>query len=204
MPSRLRRTRPSRMIRAATSAAVSMPIAKQMPCAAPIIAVLMPTTRPLPSTSGPPELPGLSGASVWMTLSISRPDIQDRRVLPGVTGALVRDLADIDRVRQQRIERPAREALPAGMAAVFVDALLRADPCFVELLLQPPHRAQLPVAKKDPPHRLGLLGHDNELSVLGRVAERAEPAHPQALLLRSGDLVAHPFADHLALELVEG
>jgi hypothetical protein len=27
----------------------------------PIIAVLMPTTRPLPATSGPPELPGLSG-----------------------------------------------------------------------------------------------------------------------------------------------
>jgi hypothetical protein len=62
------------MIRAATSAAVSMPIAKQIPCAAPIIAVLMPTTLPLPSTNGPPELPGLSGASVWMTLSISLPD----------------------------------------------------------------------------------------------------------------------------------
>jgi hypothetical protein len=49
-------------------------------------------------------------------------------VLPGVTGALVRDLADVDRVRQQRIERPARERLSAGTAAVSVDALLRADP----------------------------------------------------------------------------
>src|SRR5256885_10095971 len=45
----------------------SIPIAKQIPCAAPIIAVLMPTARPLPSTSGPPELPGLSGASGSMT-----------------------------------------------------------------------------------------------------------------------------------------
>ena len=59
--------------------AVSMPIAKQSPCAAadhrgvdadhPAVAV-----RP----SAPPELPGLSGASVWMTLSISRP-LGDRK-----------------------------------------------------------------------------------------------------------------------------
>jgi hypothetical protein len=34
---------------------------------------LMPMTRPRASSSGPPELPGLIGASVWMTLSISKP-----------------------------------------------------------------------------------------------------------------------------------
>ena len=39
-----------------------------------MIAVLMPTTSPAAVTSGPPEFPGLSAASVWMTLSISRPD----------------------------------------------------------------------------------------------------------------------------------
>ena len=32
----------------------------------------MPTTRPWESASAPPELPGLSAASVWMTSSISR------------------------------------------------------------------------------------------------------------------------------------
>ena len=37
----------------------------------PATAVLMPTTRPCPSASAPPELPGLSAASVWITLSIS-------------------------------------------------------------------------------------------------------------------------------------
>ena len=36
-------------------------------------AVLMPTTSPREETSGPPELPGLSAASVWITSSISRP-----------------------------------------------------------------------------------------------------------------------------------
>jgi hypothetical protein len=40
----------------------------------PMIAVLMPTTSPAAVTSGPPEFPGLSAASVWMTLSISRPE----------------------------------------------------------------------------------------------------------------------------------
>jgi len=32
-----------------------------------------PMTRPLVSSSGPPELPGLIGASVWMTLSMLKP-----------------------------------------------------------------------------------------------------------------------------------
>ena len=39
----------------------------------PATAVLTPTTSPLPVTSAPPELPGFSAASVWMTLSMMRP-----------------------------------------------------------------------------------------------------------------------------------
>ena len=38
----------------------------------PATAVLMPTTRPRPSTSAPPELPGFSAASVWITSSTMR------------------------------------------------------------------------------------------------------------------------------------
>ena len=38
------------------------------------MAVLMPITSPREETSGPPELPGLSAASVWITSSISRPE----------------------------------------------------------------------------------------------------------------------------------
>ena len=34
---------------------------------------LIPITRPAASSSGPPELPGLIGASVWMTLSMLKP-----------------------------------------------------------------------------------------------------------------------------------
>ena len=44
----------------------------------PATAVLMPTTRPLASASAPPELPGLSAASVWMTSSIRRAVVRPR------------------------------------------------------------------------------------------------------------------------------
>ena len=44
-----------------------------MPCAPWITAVFTPITSPREETSGPPELPGLSAASVWITSSISRP-----------------------------------------------------------------------------------------------------------------------------------
>ena len=37
-----------------------------------MIAVFTPITRPVPSSSGPPELPGFRGAVCWMTPSISR------------------------------------------------------------------------------------------------------------------------------------
>ena len=57
-----------------TKRAVFTGTAKQIPCAPAITAVLMPITRPRESTSGPPELPGLSAASVWITPSMSRPD----------------------------------------------------------------------------------------------------------------------------------
>ncbi len=50
-----------------------MAIAKQMPCAGLNMAVFTPMTLPFEPTSGPPEFPGFSAASVWMTSSTSRP-----------------------------------------------------------------------------------------------------------------------------------
>src|SRR6267378_1259593 len=64
-----------------TAFTVSIAVAKQMPCAPGMIAVLTPITAPRESTSGPPELPGLSAASVCSTSSISRP-LCARRLRP--------------------------------------------------------------------------------------------------------------------------
>jgi len=52
---------------------MSIATAKLIDCAPRMIAVLTPTTSPRPLSSGPPELPGLSAASVWITSGISRP-----------------------------------------------------------------------------------------------------------------------------------
>ena len=96
-------------------------IAKQMPCAGRIMAVLTPITSPRELTSGPPELPGLSAASVCSTSSISRPDCarserpsadhhagRDRGVEAERVADGDRDLADAQRARSRRAPQPAR------------------------------------------------------------------------------------------------
>src|ERR1700732_4666837 len=50
---------------------------------------------------------------------------------------------------------------------------------------------------------LGLRRHDDGPLVHGRITERDRSADPDPFALRCRDLVAHPFADHLALELGE-
>src|SRR2546426_913228 len=80
-PRKPRRTLPSFRSCSTTHFTVSIAVAKQMPCAPGMIAVLTPITSPCESTSGPPELPGLSAASVCSTSSISRP-VCARRLRP--------------------------------------------------------------------------------------------------------------------------
>ena len=53
--------------------AMSIGMAKPMPDESVATAVLMPTTAPEASASGPPELPGLMAASVWIRLLIRVP-----------------------------------------------------------------------------------------------------------------------------------
>ena len=47
--------------------------------------MLTPMTSPRELTSGPPELPGFRAASVWITLSMSRPSQRTHRSAQGVT-----------------------------------------------------------------------------------------------------------------------
>ena len=78
------RTTPVRISSSAIARAVSIGIAKPRPIEPPSfpdvapmlrIAVLMPITAPVESTSGPPELPGLIAASVWMaSITASAPE----------------------------------------------------------------------------------------------------------------------------------
>src|SRR4030081_3052027 len=114
--------------------------------------------------------------------------IENCLVLPGVAGALMPDLADVDRVRLQRIQRPAGERLSAGTGPISISTLLRSDPLLIEVLLEQSHRAELPVAAKDQPHGLGLLGDGSQLAILDRIAERGDPAHPHSFFLEAAIL----------------
>ena len=54
------------------------------------ICELMPTTRPSMSSSGPPELPWFTAASVWITSSIGKPlGAVIRRCLPDTMPAVI-------------------------------------------------------------------------------------------------------------------
>ena len=72
-------TWPPRSSRGRNSLAVSIGTANAIPTlpvppSPPVsICELIPITRPVASSSGPPELPGLIGASVWITLSMLNP-----------------------------------------------------------------------------------------------------------------------------------
>ena len=71
-PSQPRRVSPNWRNWSTTPMAISDGTAKPIPIDPPLgemIAVLMPTTSPSMSNSGPPELPRLMDASVWMKLS---------------------------------------------------------------------------------------------------------------------------------------
>ena len=69
MPSQPRTTLPPAMSCVITSLAMLIGIAKPIPWPVATIAVFTPMTRPSRFSSGPPELPGLMDASVWMKFS---------------------------------------------------------------------------------------------------------------------------------------
>ena len=72
MPRYARRKRPS-LISAPTIARVVSLTGTARPRPTPATAVLIPTTRAVPSASAPARAAGLSAASVWITLSTTRP-----------------------------------------------------------------------------------------------------------------------------------
>ena len=76
--------------------AMSIGIAKPMPVESRSTAVLMPITAPVASSSGPPLLPGLIAASVWMRLREAR------------------------RSPRLRSERPVAEMIPVVTVLVYV------------------------------------------------------------------------------------
>ena len=114
------------------------------------------------------------------------------------------DLADVKPVLEEMGKRPHTKANTAALAAIAAAIDLGPDAPPVELGNQSAHGAELEIEAEDGANRLCLLGHDFELFFDATIAERNGSADPEALALRGRDLVAHPLADHLALELGKG
>ena len=91
IPRNGRRTAPSRMSTDAIQLAVCAGTANPMPCAHGSIAVVIPTTAPCASTSGPPELPGFTAASVWTSPSSTSPRAAGRFRCSAETTPVVTD-----------------------------------------------------------------------------------------------------------------
>ena len=84
------------------------------------------------------------------------------------------------------------------------DPSLAPDAGAGKLIPQGVNRLEGEVAPENVNDDAGLLLIDHQLTVAHVVAERRHAAHPHALLLGCGDLVAHALPDDLALELSKG
>src|SRR5215831_17152578 len=113
----------------------------------------------------------------------------------------MRDLSAIDAVLQHEIKSAARELVTAPDSAVGQHAAFAADSRGIKLGFKGTHRPEFDVAPEDVEEGLSLLLIDDQLPIPDIIAERRQSAHPHALLLRRGDLVADPLAGHLPLKL---
>src|SRR6202047_5020415 len=130
--------------------------------------------------------------------------VDQGRLLTGVEFTLVSYVAGVNWVREQCVEMTAREGFAAALGAIRCRAASRPKPETVGLLLDPANAAELTIESEDAAYRLGLGRVDDERALVGVIAPRHIPAHPHALLLRRGDLVADAFTGDLALELGKG
>src|SRR5712691_8795382 len=130
--------------------------------------------------------------------------IDQRRMLAGVELTLVGNLTGVNGIREQLVDVPARERFATALGAVRRRAAFCDEPEAVGLFLDPAHAAELTIKDEYTAYRLRLGMVDNERALARVVAERRVTAHPHALLLRGGDLVADPFAGDLPLELGKG
>src|SRR5271155_3559705 len=99
---------------------------------------------------------------------------------------------------------PPREGSAAALGAIRRRAAFCPQPEPVGLVFDLAHAAEIAIESEDATHCLGLGRVDDERAFAPVIAERQIAAHPHALLLRGGDLVADPFAGDLALELGKG
>src|SRR5437899_10587797 len=102
-----------------------------------------------------------------------------------VADAPVKNLADVNWIGKQLVERSAEKEIPARSLAILCNSHFRADAAAIQILHQQPDGPELQVAPEDLSDRLGfrLMKHETVLDHV--VADRHQAAQPQALLVDS-------------------
>ena len=101
--------------------------------------------------------------------------IDDRLVLAGMALSLMGDLADIDWVREEGVQRPSAEEIASDPVPVAIGTGLGPDTASIEMLLQQPDRSEFQVTGIDGLHGLRLGGDYDQLAVLDLVAKWGTP-----------------------------
>src|SRR5665213_2550133 len=94
----------------------------------------------------------------------------------------VADLADIDGIGKECVERASPERQSSRASAILVDPKLRANTFPIEVLFEAPDGTQFEIALIYKVYRSRLIRLHDQLVVLGLVAERRDATHPHALL----------------------
>src|SRR3984893_11056618 len=126
------------------------------------------------------------------------------RMLARIPNAPVLDLLYRKRVRQDRVEVTARKGQTADRSAAGRRIWLGREIEASEFGLDPLDVFEFQKQVKDRPDGHGLGFIDGEGAVLSVVPDGYPAAHPHALLLGRGDLVADPLTRDFALELRKG
>src|SRR5882757_7832862 len=129
--------------------------------------------------------------------------IDDRTVKAITDLVLVGQPTDVDRVRQDLVQMPSADQPASGRLALAIGPNRESDVLLVQSSLEPDDAAGLQIAAKEIAHEGGMLLDDMERPIIGSIAERDHAAHPDALLLRGGDLVPNAFAGDFSFELGE-
>src|SRR5271166_4653320 len=110
-------------------------------------------------------------------------------------------LADVEAVLQHVGERSHHKALGGDGRPVGEKPRPWPDALLVERRRQLADRPEPQIIREDFADQRHVLRNDLELLADAAIAERNGSSDPNPLALGGGDLIAHPLADHLALEL---
>src|ERR1700730_11599931 len=105
--------------------------------------------------------------------------------------ALVANLANVNGIGKQFVERSPEKQVPTRSFTVPCNSHLRADATTIQILHQESDGTEVQISIEYPSHRFRFRLIHDQAAIDHVVTDRHQTAHPHALLLGGGDLVAN-------------